>query len=401
MNADFFKHNRDTLRKAVNGGVIALSAYSQLQKSNDTANTFDQEANFWYLSGVNQAEWLLVIDGMRERSYLVAPAVNERQTVFDGSLDWDEAKRISGVDEIISIDKFDELLRQLAKKHSIAYALGDDPHAKYYDFVVNPAQKQLWRRLERVFTDVQDCRKTLANLRAIKQPEEIKAIKKAVSLTVQAFESVKQKMSTYKYEYEIEADFTHYFRSRGAAGHAYDPIIAGGANACTLHYSHNQAKLKPNQLVLMDIGARVDGYAADITRTYHQKSLTARQRAVHQAVEAAHHDIIGLLEPGLPIGQYMQDVDARMKAALVEAGLIKDVNDEKYRTYFPHAISHGLGIDVHDSLGSSRVFEPGMVLTVEPGIYIPEEGIGVRIEDDILITPKGHQNLSKSLSTEC
>jgi Xaa-Pro aminopeptidase len=401
MKTDFFRRNRDALQRAVRGGVVVLSAYSSQQKSNDAAHTFEQEANFWYVSGINQAEWSLVIDGARERSYLVAPEISSQKAIFDGSLSWDDAQKISGVDEVIAADKFDELLRELAKKHSLVYTLGDDPHAKYYDFVVNPAQKQLNRRLERVFADVQDCRKELARLRAIKQPDEIKAIKSAAVLTVKAFEAVKQKFDTYRYEYQIEADFTHYFRSRGAAGHAYDPIIAGGANACTLHYNQNQTKLRANQLVLMDVGARVDGYAADVTRTYRHGSLTKRQRAIHQAVEAAHHDIIAFIKPGLPIEQYLRDVDTRMKAALMEVGLMKHMDDEVYRTYFPHAISHGLGIDVHDSLGGSRVFEPGMVLTVEPGIYIPKEGIGVRIEDDIIITEKGRQNITGNLSTEC
>ena len=150
----------------------------------------------------------------------------------------------------------------------------------------------------------------------------------------------------------------------------------------------------------MDVGATVDGYAADITRTYAKGTPTNRQREIHQAVEAAHHDIIKLLEPELPVEEYIRSVDARMKQALKDVGLLKDEGDnETYRKYFPHAISHGLGIDVHDSLGGARYFEPGMVLTVEPGIYIPEEGIGVRIEDDILITKTGYQNLSGKLAT--
>jgi Xaa-Pro aminopeptidase len=151
----------------------------------------------------------------------------------------------------------------------------------------------------------------------------------------------------------------------------------------------------------MDVGAEVDGYAADITRTYAKGKPTKRQTQIHEVVRAAHHDIIDIIEPGLSIEDYLKQVDTRMKRALMEVGLLKYENDtDTYRKYFPHAISHGLGIDVHDSLGGAKYFEPNMVLTVEPGIYIPEEGIGVRIEDDILVTESGNRNVSAKLSTE-
>ena len=162
----------------------------------------------------------------------------------------------------------------------------------------------------------------------------------------------------------------------------------------------NDDKLRPRELLLLDIGARVDGYAADITRTYAVGEPTKRQIEVHEAVETAQKEIIGLLQPNLSVEQYQKDVDRVMSKALQSLGLMHGVDDEKnYRKYFPHAVSHGLGVDVHDSLGGPRMLVPGMVLTVEPGIYIPEEKIGVRIEDNILITEKGHVNLSARLSS--
>jgi Xaa-Pro aminopeptidase len=212
---------------------------------------------------------------------------------------------------------------------------------------------------------------------------------------------VRQKLPTLRYEYEVEAEFSYYLRRHGAKGHAYDPIVASGQNACTLHYVDNTSRLKKRQLLLLDIGARSGGYAADITRTYALGEPTKRQVAVHEAVQDAQRQIISLLKPDLSIEEYHRDVDVIMKQALLSLGLMKDMEDDTaYRTYFPHAISHGLGIDVHDSLGGPRYLQPGMVLTVEPGIYIPDEGIGVRIEDDILITDTGHANLSARLSTD-
>lgn len=384
-----------------NGGVIALSAYSAMQRSNDTAHSFEQEANFWWLTGIELADWWVMIDGSRSKSWLVAPDISDSHQIFDGSLSYEMAKSISGVDTVVSHAEGIRLLQDLAKKHSIVYTLGDQPHAEYLDFILNPAQKRTHDLLARTFNSVLDCRKELASLRAIKQPAEIVAMKQAISLTIDAFELVKQKLPSLRYEYEVEAEFSYYFRRHGAKGHAYDPIVAAGENACTLHYIDNDSKLKKRQLLLLDVGARVSGYAADITRTYTSGEPTKRQMAVHQAVQDAQKQIIALLKPDLLIQEYQVQVDGIMKNAVLSLGLITSLDDEKkYHTYFPHAVSHGLGVDVHDSLGSPRYLQPGMVLTVEPGIYIPEEGIGVRIEDDILITEKSHTNLSARLSTD-
>ncbi len=402
MKSVFYQANRNRIVEVKYGSIIVATGYSAMQRGNDAAFMFEQEANFWWLTGVEAPDWWLIIDGQRNKSWLVSPSVSEIHQIFDGSLSAESAKAISGVDGVLNHDEAIKMLRDLSKKHSVVYSLGDAPGNEYYDFAVNPAPKKLWRSLETIFNEVQDCRLELAKLRAIKQPEEITAIKKAIKLTAAAFNDVKSKLPTYRYEYEVEAEFTHIFRKNGAIGHAYDPIVASGGNACTLHYSANNDKLKPKSVLLLDIGARVDGYAADISRSYAIGEPTERQRQVHSSLQAAHKQIIKLLGPGLAVMDYYAAVDDIMKAALMELGLMstKDDNEEIYRRYFPHAIGHGLGVDVHDSLGRATEFLPGMILTVEPGIYIPEEGIGMRIEDNILITDKGHTNLSQSLSTE-
>ena len=401
MNDVFYSNNRQQLAKVLNGSVVVLSAYAQMQRGNDMAFGFEQEANFWWLTGIEAPDWWLIIDGTRGKSWLVAPQISDVHLIFDGSLSAEEAKRISGVDAVIVRDEAMHILRDLAKKHSVAYTLGEQPHAEHFDFTLNPAIKTMRDMVDRTFKAVQDCRKDLAKLRAIKQPEEIVAMKKAIALTIAGFQSVKSRLPAMNYEYEIEAELTHYFRRSGARGHAYDPIVAGGKNACTLHYVANQDRLKKNQLVLLDIGARVEGYAADITRTYAVAEPTARQRQVHGAVQTAHQRIVQLIEPQLTIEAYQRGVDIIMTEALLELGLMNNSDDTKnYHKYFPHAISHGLGVDVHDSLGGPAALQPGMVLTIEPGIYIPEESIGVRIEDDILVTEGGHTNLSARLSTD-
>jgi len=399
MPSQIFISNRKNLLQRLNGALVVVVAYTSLQRQNDAAFRFQQEANFWYLSGIEQPDWQLIIDGQSGKSWLIAPDIDDVHRVFEGGLSHQEAQKISGVDAVILHKDAESLLRTLAKKHSMVYALGEHPHSEHFNFHENPAQRQLWRVLERIFNSVQDCRPELAKLRAIKQPEEIAAMKRAIRLSTDAFELVKNKLPDLKCEYEIEAEFDYYFKRHGV-DHAYEPIVAGGKNACTLHYGANNMKLKKNSLLLLDIGARYNGYSADISRTYALGEPTKRQQAVHMAVEQAHIEIVNLLKPGLRVLEYQDRVDTIMKQALLGLGLMKDDADEvAYRTYFPHAVSHGLGIDTHDSLGGPETFLEGMVLTVEPGIYIPEEGIGVRIEDDILITKKGHENLSRRLST--
>lgn len=395
MDKSFFKNNRNALREAISNGVVLLSAHTNMQLGNDMSFTFFQESNFFWLTGINEANWRVILEG--DESWLVAPDTSESRRLFDGGLSWDEAKKVSGVNAVISLEEADTLLVQLAQKHSTVYTLGKDPHEARYDFVVNPAPTILRKELKKSFNKVKDCRLELTRLRAIKQPEEIAAIKKAIALTVGAFKGVKKNLNSYEYEYQVEADLSHHFRRTGAKGHAYDPIVAGGKNACTLHYIDNQDKIEKNGLLLLDIGARVYGYAADITRTYQVGQATKRQQQVHAAVESAHKEIISLLKPGLRVAEYHEKVDKIMKEKLTELGSLEKPSD--YRKYFPHAISHGLGIDVHDALGQPTEFLEGMVLTVEPGIYIPEAGIGVRIEDDILITKNGHENLSAALPT--
>lgn len=401
MQADFFLRNRERFMRQLAGGAAVITAYTQMQRKNDAAFKFEQEANFWWLTGIEAPDWTVIIDSKRAQVWLVAPEVSRSHEVFEGSLSPAAAAKRSGIEKVIDQTEAEELLRRLAKTHSIIATLGDMPHAEYFDFIQNPASKKMHDTLARLFNTVDDCRPTLARLRAIKQPEEIAAIKRAINLTIGGFHDVTSKLATYKYEYQVEADFSHFFRSHGAIGHAYDPIVAAGKNACTLHYVDNNAKLTKTDLLLLDIGAQVDGYAADITRTYALGRPTKRQIEVHSAVQAAQRQTIQLLSPGISVRDYHEKSEKIMRTALLQLGLMTGIDDDAhFHMYFPHAMSHGLGIDVHDSLGAPDSFAPGMVLTVEPGIYIPEEGIGVRIEDDILITETGHVNLSAKLSTD-
>lgn len=391
----FHQENVQKIAAQCSGALIVIAGYDAMQLSGDMAAPFVQESNFWWLTGIEEPGWKAIIDTARNRTVLVRPALTAVQHIFDGGMSDNEAQSVSGAQAIVPEAEFERELTQLARKHPLVMTV-DNKHGD--TFTVNPAQAKLVAQLKRHFNTVEYCNKQLAELRAIKTPEELARITKAVAITTEAFAALCADLTHYNYEYEIEAAFTAQFGAKGLK-HAYAPIVAGGSRACTLHYDKNNAKLTKRDAVVIDIGARFNGYAADITRTY-CSSPSKRVMQVHTALQSAHASIINLLKPGLLVVDYMKNVDSIMQQALMDLGLIKGKDDQAYRTYFPHAISHGLGVDVHDSLGGPRYLRPGMVLTVEPGIYIAQEGIGMRIEDDIVITQTGHKNLSSSLSTQ-
>jgi Xaa-Pro aminopeptidase len=392
----FHKSNRQKLISAVSGGLIVVSAYDKMQKRNDEEFGFVQESSFWWLTGIEYPGWRLIIDPKSGKDWLVAPNVSPSEYLFEGGLSLDTAMKISGVDEVVDYQKGLDLISQLTNDYDSAYTIINQDAGS--NIVQNLAPMRLVDLLKRHFDNVHDCSLYIHRLRAIKSASEIKAIKRAVNLTVESFKIVKDIIPKLKYEYQVEAEFTYNFRRHGALGHAYDPIVAGGLNACTLHYSKNNSVIDNGELLLLDIGAQVGGYSADITRTYAVGSPTARQIAIHRAVQTAQTQIIGMLRPGLKFVDYHNQVDVIMQTQISQLGLMGQASD--YRRYFPHSIGHGLGVDTHDSLADFDEFMPGMVVTVEPGIYIASEKIGVRIEDDILITESGHENLSAALSTD-
>ncbi|NLA42904.1 M24 family metallopeptidase [Candidatus Saccharibacteria bacterium] len=392
MKSDFFKKNRQRIYDELGDGLLVLSAYDYMQQTVDGSYPYIQESSFWWASGLELPGWRLLIDGPKRESWLVAPILSRAEKVFDSYYSRDEATSISGVFRFLDEESLFERLKGRR-------VLTLKPHPSNSSiFTINSAPGRLWGQSKDYATTVEDARPLLAKLRAIKQPEEIESIKKAISITIDGFEMVSSKLSTYQNEIEIAADFTHHFMMNQAT-HAYEPIVASGKNACTLHYSRNNSPLEDG-LVLLDIGAKYNGYSADITRTYSIGDLSLRQRSVHEAVNHVLHEVVGYISSGVSIADYIRFSNDCMARALVELGLIGSKNDKAaFRRYFPHAISHGLGVDVHDSLGGADEFLDSMVLTVEPGIYIPEEGFGVRIEDDILVTKTGCLNLTRDLAS--
>lgn len=395
---DFFSANRRRVGRSLEGGILVLAAHDSLQSVSDMAQPFRQENNFLYLSGLNSPRWKMVYDSARDYCWLIRPHYSQVEILFDGALGDEAALSISGANQVIDQADFESLLRQQARSHSAVYGL-EPLNQSDHSFVLNPAPARLWTQLKRNFSSTIDARQKIAAARAVKQPIEIAFIEQAITITAKAFEQARNQARELKSEYELEAIFSSQFRAANSR-HAYDPIVASGENALQLHYNVNSQKFGRRNLALCDVGAEFAGYAADVTRMISLRPVNQRQKLVYSALFEAQRAIIDEIETSMPVAQYHQMVDRHMHTALQRLGLMSSKFDEAtYRRYFPHAVSHGLGLDVHDSLAGTRTLDESMVLTVEPGIYISEEGIGMRIEDDILITKSGVRNLSAKIST--
>lgn len=396
FQSSFFQGNRERLIALLpSNALVVLAANGEMQQEIDTSYPFLQEANFWYLTGVDAADWRLIIDAQDGKSWLVPAIIDEVQEVFNGSLPIAAATEKSGITEVLSPLGATKLIGQYVTKgrkvHSIA-----PQKKKEMGFYTNPSQAMLWQRLRQYKPT--DIRALLHKLRGVKQAVEVAAIQDSVDVTVRAVNNLLPLIKDMAYEYQVEGFISGFFRSQGAMGHAYAPIIAAGANACTLHYNANQAELQLGQMLLMDVGARATRYSADITRTIPLGMVRDEDVKVYMAVERVHDFALSLCRPGQSVQEYITKIDDCMLEQLIELGLAKDMKDrEALRKYFPHAVSHGLGVETHDPLGAPAQFNENMVLTVEPGIYIPERSLGIRIENDILVTKDEPRNLSERL----
>ena len=396
FKASFFSQNREKLlSKLPEGAVVVLAAHSLMQRSRDTAYPFRQESNFWYLTGIQEPGCVLFLS--RKESFVVAPQRSITHEIFDGAISPSELQAISGLDEIYPSRSGWRHLRELCQQASAVYTRL--PAKQYYQpagLQLNGAAHRLVGRLKRIkqLPSLQDVTPTLQELRLIKQPSELVALRNAIAVTSQALEQITIDLTSYNNEREIAAELSYIYQQNGMT-HGYEPIVASGKNACTLHYVENNQLITSNQLLLIDSGAEFFGYSADITRTFAVGELSQRQKHVHQGVADLQQQAFALFRPGVSLRDIERAFMDIMAVTLRELSLITGNQQKDIRCYYPHALSHYLGLDVHDVGSYDTPLEPGMVLTVEPGIYIPEEAMGVRIEDNILITESSYQNLTK------
>jgi Xaa-Pro aminopeptidase len=397
FTSEFFAGNRARLRSSLeNDYPIVMTANGEVQRAGDSSFPFRQDSNFWYLTGVSTPEALLVMTASNE--YLILPEREAIADVFDGAIDKDRLAEISGVTTIYAQHEGWEHLMALAKDNPVFYAPLHKAYDEHHNLYLNPAKARLLSRLKKLEVELEDVRRPLVHLRMIKQPVEIAAIQHAIDITVDAFKTVMTKgwFDTDSTETAVDARLAYEFTKRGGKL-AYPSIVAGGQRACTLHYNDNNQSISPKELLLIDAGAEWNNYAADITRVYAPQKMTSQQKLVYQATKEAQAYAISLIKPGVNLRTVQKKTAAHIGKFLKSQKLITKQEPDQIHIYYPHAVSHHLGLDVHDAADYSVSLAEGMVITVEPGIYVPEWSVGVRIEDDVLVTKDGAKVLSAHL----
>lgn len=398
LSTSFFVQNRATLRaKCKQCLPLIIAGNGLMQRTSDTTYAFSQDSNMWYLTGLDIPDIVLVITD--DEDYLIVPERSEVRMAFDGMPDDAFIAARAGITRVLDDGKgWEHTHGLLSTTKRVGYLKPMLPYESAHGFYANPARRRVAEKIRRrnPHIELEDIRPVLAGMRCIKQTEELQCLEAAVSITKETIAELRASVDykTMRYEYEIEAAITHGFRRRGATGHAYNPIIAAGKNATTLHYDKNNAPITGDELIVADVGAQVEHYAADITRTLSLHTPSKHQQAVYDAVADIQKQVMQLFKPGA----YLRDIEHATVQLIGEhlhkLGFLKlDANEKVTRRYYPHSVSHFLGLDVHDVGDYNQPLTPGMVLTCEPGIYIPEEGVGVRIEDDLVITDQGHRVL--------
>ena len=377
--------------QALPDSLIVLTAHVPLQESADVAYPFRQDSNFWYLTGLNEPNLVVVINTKTAKSILLTKPQNDYQKEWDGASNQDSLAETSGIDEIRERTNLVSILRD-AKKQGLHICTipAASEIVEPYGFYSNPARKVLIEDIKKVEANPKDIRLVIARLRQIKQPAELDAIREAIRITGETLQEVKARLSDFENEKDIERAITAGFFAHGSDGHAYEPIVACGKNASIIHYNDNNQALLDGSLLLLDVGAKVAGYAADISRTWAYGDATDRQKQIFNTVVELQDRALDMVKSGMDIRNYQEKMEVHaLKAAKKLGFTLKS---------YPHGFSHFLGLDVHDAGDYNAPIPVGSVITVEPGLYFESEDIGVRIEDNILITENGIENLSKHIS---
>jgi len=408
------------LSKQVSKGAVALiSAAPEVTRSNDTEYPFRQDSDFFYLTGFDEPDAVLVLapDADVQVQLFCQPKDPHAEVWHGRRLGFDAAPAHLGVEAAWSIEDFDTHLENLLlDSDNVVWA--QDQYAEF-DAVVFAAIASARQQGRKEYTGPQgtcDIRPLLHAQRLIKSAEEIDLMRRAAEITVAAHARAMHFAQPGRFEYQVAAELHHEFAMQGALHPAYGTICGGGDNACILHYTANLDVLKDGDLLLIDAGAEYQGYAADITRTFPVNGrFSEPQKQLYQVVLDAQEAALAVIKPGANMPAAQEAAAKVITKGLIELGILQGSFKEhwqaaSYRNFFIHGLGHWLGLDVHDvgaynHNGKAVSFKPGMALTIEPGIYIPPDaevdpkwrGIGIRIEDDILVTEQGHENLTAAL----
>lgn len=402
MIKNIYKINRNNLLdKIKDNSMLILFAGKAIQKTGDQNYPFTPNRNFYYLTGIKEEEHILVmskINGVKS-SKLYIKDINLELEKWNGkTIRKEEAIEVSAVDEVKFKSQFDaDIHGMITMKEEINLYLdleriGLNGNEKIsHKFANEIVIKYPQVRVNNIYSKI-------GELRLRKSDEEVEKIKKAIEITKSGIERLMTEARIGMKEYELEAYFDFNCKLKGATDLAFTTIAAAGKNATTLHYIDNNAELKDNDLILFDLGAEYNCYNADISRTFPVNGkFTVRQKEVYNSVLKVNEEIIKSIKPGMRYKDINEKATDLIADECIKLGLIEDKKDVK--KYYYHSIGHSLGMDTHDIETPHRdiTFEPGVVFTVEPGIYIEEEGIGIRIEDDILVTEDGAINLSSDI----
>ena len=411
LNPQLFITNRNRFVERMKPNSIAIFVSNDEVPSNgDALYPFKQNSDLYWLSGVTQEDSMVVLfpdnPDPKYREVLVLVRPNELKEKWDGKrLRKEEATALSGIQTIVWLDSIEGLLQPWIHLADTIYLdtnendrKGSLLRTRDYRFVDEMKSRYPLHQFERAA-------KILKDLRAIKTQYEIEVTQKAIDITKDAFIRVMKFIRPGVWEYQIHAEIMHEFLSQRADGEAYGSIIASGDRARTLHYVTNNEECKDGELILMDFGASYGGYNADLTRTIPVNGkFTRRQKTVYNACLHLHDYAKSLLKPGISILDYTEKVGEEATQQFLKIGLLKksdvkneDPDNRAYRKYLYHGISHHLGIDVHDLGTRTEPIKAGMLFTVEPGIYIEEEGMGIRIENNVWITRNGNKDLFKDI----
>ena len=415
LNKQLFIDNRERFKSMMEPNSLAIFHSNDIYPTSaDGIMPFKQATDIFWLSGVDQEDSVLVIfpDAKRneDKELLFLTETNDLIAVWEGEkLTKSEAFEVSGIKTVYWLSEFDTIMKSLMSQTENVYLLTQE-HLRR-NTPVQTREMRLNAELKIIYPNHNYKRSApfLNKLRSVKTALEIEVMKIAAEITAAGFNRVLKFLKPDCWEHEIEAEFIHEFVKRRSRGFAYSPIIGSGSNACVLHYLENNKQCISGDLVLIDVGAEYANYACDVTRCFPVNGkFTDRQREVYESVLRVQKSSIELLKPGAILSEYHKRVGDFMTKELINLNLLtqEEVDNQNpswpvYKKYFMHGTSHYLGLDVHDyGLWDGSPMEAGMVFTCEPGIYIPEEGIGIRIEDDILITSNGYINLTKEIPKE-
>jgi len=399
LNRNFFTENRNALiDKLKENSLVLVFSSDEFPRNGDQTFSFRQNSDTYYLSGLDQEEIILAIcpnySDASLREVLFIKKVDKTQVIWYGKkLDLEKAKKLSGVETVFWMDEYEKMLPKLMEVSEHIY-LWENNAPKFKTEVPYKALR-MKKALQKDYPEKQfeELAPLTTELRLIKKEEELQAMRKAVEITGKAYQRLLKKLKPGMMEYEVEANITYEYIRNGAQGHAYSPIVASGENACILHYEENDQECKDGDLLLLDFGAEYAYYAADCSRTIPiNGKFTERQAACYQAVLDVFKEAHKLYVPGNTIDGINAEVNKMMEAKMIDLGLFtkedvkkQDKMNPLYTKYFMHGTAHFIGLDVHDVGSKQTKFEEGMVLTCEPGLYIEEEGIGIRIETDIVV----------------